>query len=292
MTTQSIPAQGGIPPLPAGAGEVFQGTGSGAGAPAPAPTQVPAQVPVQQPAQTQADPEYAAFLAWKASQSKQPAVPQKAQPAPAQQAPVSQSVPGTSADPTGTAMSKLLLSAAPGVDLNRALGTAIARGYDASLIDEAYIREQVPDNADSVITLAKSLIEHTNAQVNSVINSVYDTAGGQEQWDASINLFNEKAPPAMKSLIKAALDSGDAGKVKDAASMVVDFVKTAGLQTSQQGSPVNGFGATGGTGSTNSPLSGAEYKAELGKLNPRSPEYTSKATELYYRRAAGKQQGM
>jgi len=284
--TINVPASGGIPPVPEGAGKVIQGTGSGA-----LPQNQPA---VQQPAQTQPaaqqaqlPQDYAEYQAWKAAQS------QKAQPAPAANtAPVTTTVPGTSADPKGVAMAEILVAAAPGLDLNRAIGKALGHGYDARLIDEAYIRETAGADAERVLTLARGLVEHTAAEATSTVNSIYSLAGGQQQWDSAVALFNEKAPAAMKALVAAALNTGSGDQIKNAATMVVDYVKTSGLIANITGAPVNGVV---NASSAEVGLSAAQYKQQVGELiakHRNSPTFEAEYERLTALRYAGKQQNI
>lgn len=286
--TINVPASGGIPPVPAGAGQVIQGSGSGAIKADPQPAvQQPAQQPAQTqlPQQAQLPQDYAEYQAWKAAQS------QKAQPAPAANpAPVTTTVPGTSADPKGVALAEILVAAAPGLDLSRAIGKALGHGYDARLIDEAYIRETAGQDAERVITLARGLVEHTAAEATSAVNAIYSLAGGQQQWDSAVALFNEKAPAAMKALVAAALNTGSGDQIKNAASMVVDFVKTSGLQTSVKGAPVNGVvnASAGEVG-----LSPEQYKQQVGELlvkHRNSPTFNVEFERLMALRYAGKHQ--
>lgn len=243
-----------------------------------------------------ADPEYAAFLQWKAQQ----AAAKPAQAAPAVQAPVAASAPigaqaaldaakaATAQDPHLMAVFSTFELVAPEVDLARAVGAAIDHG-DLSRIDEAYLREKGGANAEKLIQIAKGLIQHINTSVTAVVTSVHAMAGGEDAFNNAVAVFNEKAPKYLREFVAQSFDSHNPDRIRSATESLLDFVKTQGaLPVAPQGH----VRAGGGTPAAGQGLSKEAYQAERLKLNRNDRDYADKERELTARRQIGKSQGL
>lgn len=272
-----------IPPVPAGA-TVNEHSRDNAPSPAarqnaPQPAQQefqslqnPAQPPAAQPA---ADPTLLALLA----ALKQPA---SAAPASAvSPAPQPQATQG--GDGITSGLTSIL--AGSGLDVNRAIGKALEFG-DASLIDEAYIKEAGGANAAYVAQVAKGLVEHAVREEQALATSVYSQAGGEANWRAALGAFEASAPGHLQTIVKALYDSKDRGNIDAATKTILDFAKQAGATITPAG--IFQGGAAGGSVQA---LDKAGFQAELNKLDKNARGYEQARAELFVRRHAGKQLG-
>ena len=166
------------------------------------------------------------------------------------------------------------------VDLGRAFNKAVEHG-DASLIDEAYLREKLGENADAVIQQATSLFEYSTHKAQEALSAVYEAAGGQEVLEQASKFFNASADPAEKAEIMYLLDSGNKDLMTRAAQRIVQFAQQGGMTYQRGKQPI-------GNPSTAKGLSKAEYIAEIQKPNI-SPE---RYEELRNLRKLGMSQGL
>ena len=126
------------------------------------------------------------------------------------------------ADPATAPMVRVFKAAAPGLDLERAVGKAVTHG-DLSLIDEAYIKEKGGKGAQDLLSIAQALVEQVNHSAVALQDEVYATAGGEENWDASVAVFNKEAPAHLRAVVKKMADSPDRSAVLAAAQYVIEF---------------------------------------------------------------------
>lgn len=275
-----------IPPVPAGATLNEHSREANPPSPAarqnaPQPTQtefasiLPQAQPQQPAAQPTADPTLLALLA----ALKQPS---NAAPAPAASpAPQPQATQG--GDSITSGLTSIL--AGSGLDVNRAIGKALEFG-DASLIDEAYIKEAGGANAAYVAQVAKGLVEHAVREEQSLAHSVYTAAGGEANWRAALGAFESTAPGHLQTIVKALYDSKDRTNVEAATKTILDFARQAGATIT----PANIFAGAAAGGSVQA-LDKAGFQAELLKLDKNSRGYEQARAELFVRRHAGKQLG-
>jgi len=191
-------------------------------------------------------------------------------------------------DPYLRSLGTLLVNAAPGLDLERALGNAI-NYQDPDLLDEQYIREAAGGNADAVLTLASQVVRAVNEQTTQTVQSIYQNAGGEENWNAAVALFNKNAPEHMRSVARQMLDSYDYGKIKEGAQFILEYAKLQGGMVT----PGEYNNPSSYSGDPSEALSKEQFQRELQKLAPEhvNPEWESQRSELFRRRALGRQLG-
>lgn len=232
--------------------------------------QQPAQQPAAQPA---ADPTLLALLA----ALKQPV----------NAAPTAGPAPQPQATQGGDGITSGLTSilAGSGLDVNRAIGKALEFG-DASLIDEAYIKEAGGANAAYVAQVAKGLVEHAVREETALTQSVYAQSGGEANWRAALGAFEASAPGHLQTIVKALYDSKDRSSIDAATKTILDYAKQAGATITPAG--IFAGGAAGGSVQA---LDKAGFQAELLKLDKNARGYEQARAELFVRRHAGKQLG-
>jgi len=307
MTHQvSVPA--GIDPSKAVPADATVHQHSREGAPTPvapplpaATTQAPGFVPAPAAPAGADAAEFAAFQAWKASQAGTPTpAPVPAKPAaPARtsgfedvgmgaDAALSATKAAAQADDYLMATFSTFELVAPDIDLARAVGNAIDRG-DVSLIDAAYLREKAGANADKLIKVAQGLVTHVTDTVSRLTTEIHTKAGGQERWDAAVQVFNTAAPKYLKEFVAQSIDSANPKRISTAVESLLDFVKNnGGLPTPPQGH----VRAGGGAPDAALGLSKEAYQAERLKLDRRARDFPERERELTARRQLGKQMGL
>lgn len=250
------------------------------------PMQAPTLPAIQQPAAAPA-PETDATLAaiqelTKALAAQQPAPAA----APAAEDSLNQFDVNTIEDPILKSMATVMKTVGKDLDLDRVLGKAIDTG-NAEFIDVAYLREKAGANADELITIAQGIVQGVVAEAQKVQQSVYDTAGGVDQWNACAGAFNTKAPEALKTTVVTMLNSGDAKLVKAASELVVQFAKSQGFVPN-----ANPLVQTGGASMPAAQaLSKEEFQTELFKLDKNARDFPAKRGALFARRELGKRLG-
>lgn len=301
----TVPTNGSVPALPAGAANVSQRTsGNDQGQfVAPAPGGLPADQLLSLATQAAAPPvaappgvsaeEFAAFQAWKATQATKPALAPAAQvTAPA--APVSPTasldltVTAAKSDPILNSMLTLLDKTVAGMDRNRAIGNALTYG-DPNLVDVAYLSEVGGANAASLIEIAKGVVTHATASADAAARSVHASAGGEANWNAATAAFNKGAPAHLKQFVAYSMNSGDRAQIEAAASTVVEFAKASGLVPIASQGHLN---ASGGAPGSAQALSKEQFQSELGKLDRNARGYEQARGELMGRRQLGKDLGL
>lgn len=173
-------------------------------------------------------------------------------------------------------------------DVNRIFAKAQESG-DASSIDVAYIKERFPEHASYIEQLANAYVEHSTTQVNQVIKSVHEKAGGSERWELLNQTFKQSAPAELQRAVKALADSED---FAGAADLVISFSESSGLvpvhtQQLRGGAPLDGA------------LSAKEFAEEVRKLRGpngqgslESSRTNTQFQNLVRRRALGKSKGL
>lgn len=261
----------------------------------PKPT-VPSLTPAA--ATPAADPDYAAFLAWKATQSATPEAPKTEPVKPAAKPEAFDGIGATAAvqavreasssDPLLLATFSLFEMVAPSVDLARACGNAIDRG-DPTLVDSAYLREAAGEHADRLIKSAQGLVQHVTETTTRIVSEIHTLAGGEAQFNAAVAAFNAKAPQYLQEFVKAGMDSNDPKRIRTATESLLNFVKESGALPRP---PQGHVRAGGGTPDASFGLTKVEYQAERQKLDRNARDYAERCRELDARRQIGKRAGM
>ncbi|BAS69555.1 putative scaffolding protein [Pectobacterium phage PPWS1] len=171
-------------------------------------------------------------------------------------------------------------------DISKAMEAAYEAG-DVKYIDKEYLKTRFGDKAEQAIALAEAVFEADTKAQQDLLDSVYTTAGGKEQFDACVTVFREHAKPAMVSVVRKMLDSGDPDAVREAASLISEFGKQSGAFVERDGSRQT---AAAGVVPTQG-LSADEFRAARQQLNPMARSYRSDMDRLIELRRLGKTLG-
>ena len=233
----------------------------------------------QNPAGQQSPDALAAAIAQLTSALNQPKAEE-------QQAAVSTDIQGTG-DEVLDAMVQSVALAHPKLSLDRAVGEAVAYG-DARFIDEAYIREVAGKDADRLIRIAKAAVSRVQETATQLKDAVFNTVGGEENWNTAVAAFNSAAPKELKSAVATLLDSGKTNQVKAAAQLVSQYAASGGFIRSGARGGAPAFGAASGSQG----LSKADFQTELGKLDRNARDFREKREDLFNRRTIGQKAGL
>lgn len=190
-------------------------------------------------------------------------------------------------DPIIRSMASIMQTAGKDLDLNRAMGNALAHN-DVSLVDVAYLTEKGGANAAQLAEIAKGIVQAVGAKADAVTADVYASVGGEANWHTSVAAFNQSAPPELRMTVARMLDSVDDKFIKAGAKIVAEFGKNSGM-IPQQGAPLLSTATAGMQGQG---LSKAQFQAELGKIKPDTPGYEETRQDLFARRSLGKRGGL
>lgn len=192
-------------------------------------------------------------------------------------------------DPQLRSLGELFIASAPNLDIERALGKAIEY-MDANLIDTHYIKEVGGEKAKALVGLAEQIVNTARIQGESTVNAIYQGAGGRENWDAAVALFNKQAPLHMRQVAAEMLDSKNTAKIKSGAQFILEYANQNGglAQRPQYQNP------SAGRGDAAQALTKAQFQEALNKLVPehQNPQYANQRAELYARRKLGQQLGL
>lgn len=199
--------------------------------------------------------------------------------------------PAASVKPTGNkaldiAVATFVKSAgATDGDISKALDKAYESGNVAD-IDRAFLKERFGDNAESAIALAEAVMEHELAASQSILNSVFEVAGGEAKFREASDVFRQHADADEKAAVRFMLDSNNPDMVKYAAKKIVDFHKASGVLSTTGGKlvPDSGF-------SENQGLSADEFTKARHALNQMSRTYQNDLGRLMELRRIGIQLG-
>ena len=203
-----------------------------------------------------------------------------------QQTAVSTDIQGTG-DEVLDAMVQSVALAHPKLSLDRAVGEAVAYG-DARFIDEAYIREVAGKDADRLIRIAKAAVSRVQETTTQLKDAVFNTVGGEENWNTAVAAFNSAAPKELKSAVATMLESGKTNQVKAAAQLVSQYAASGGFIRSGTKGGAPAFGAASGSQG----LSKADFQTELGKLDRNARDFREKREDLFNRRTIGQKAGL
>ncbi len=176
-------------------------------------------------------------------------------------------------------------------DVDRLVTKALEYG-NADLIDEAFARERFKDKADQILALARAAVAEQTASVERSKQAVFAIAGGQDNWNSAVSIFNSSAPTHIKEAAKLLLDSG---KVQEGAKLVMDTVVQAGLvpqvnPTVQAGGVVPSN--TGALSAADFSKAMTELKQKAGNRSLESGPFAGEYQQLIQRRAAGRRAGI
>ena len=173
-------------------------------------------------------------------------------------------------------------------DVSRIFSKAEASG-DLSHIDKEFIKDRFPEHASYIEKLANLYVEHQTTSVNKIVSDVHTKAGGTERWGLLNQTFQQNAPQALQSAVKAL---GDAGDFAGAADLVIQFSESSGLVPVENGMLKGGAASDGA-------LSAKDFATELSKLRAAFPNRSlesGKAAAQYkslvQRRALGKSKNL
>lgn len=125
-------------------------------------------------------------------------------------------------DPASRLVSQSLIRLLGDADHNRAFAQAIAEG-DSRFIDEAYLREQLGDNAEEAIQAAKYLLDCAENYAENLQAKLYESVpGGEQAVQLAARHFKETATPAEQKMIAHLLDSGDFELMQSAINSMVE----------------------------------------------------------------------
>lgn len=181
---------------------------------------------------------------------------------------------------------------ASATDIDRLITKAMEFG-SIELIDEAFALERFKDKAPQVIALAKAAVQESIAAVERNKQSVFQLAGGEQNWKNAVSIFNTNAPDHLKDAAKMLIDSG---KVTEGAKLVMDTVINSGLVPN-----VNPTIGSGGAvvPSTAGALSAADFskamtdlKKEAGNRSLESGPFAERYNQLIQRRSLGRRAGL
>lgn len=189
-------------------------------------------------------------------------------------------------DPIIKSMATVMQTIGKDIDLDRAIGKAIADGR-VDLIDVAYLREKGGANAAELITIATGLVNAVNAKSSAISNEVYMLAGSEAQWDAGVAVFNKGAPQELKLVVAQMLDSKQEHLIKAGAKFVIEFSKGSGMLPNVNPSLQYGAAAPAAAQA----LDKIGFQEELRKLNPNDRSYLAQREALFSRRQLGRQLG-
>lgn len=164
---------------------------------------------------------------------------------------------------------------------------------DPSLIDVRSLGNLTPEQQARATQLAQMAYQHTQAEIQTMQNTVYQVAGGQEQWNVAIQSFNANATDEAKAYVAYLADN--AGNAKAAAEYVTKYVQESGLSTQVRQPQVQG--GAGGVGPQ--ALDRQGYMEGINQLELKwasrtisQAQYQAEMNDLDNRRAIGRRAGL
>lgn len=137
----------------------------------------------------------------------------------------------------------------PTIDVQRAFGEAIASG-DSSAIDVNYIREMLGDVADPIIQTMAGVADAYGNTSDTVYQEVFDSVGGQEQWQGIADFFNSNATELEKREARRLTTSKNPNEIREGAEYVKTFAQRMGAMPKTPVGIQAGAGNVGGAGLT------------------------------------------
>ena len=176
------------------------------------------------------------------------------------------------------------------VDLERIAAKAIEYG-DINLLDVNFIREKYPQFEQQFIAVAQAIIDQRGVVENFNRQQIYNLAGGEQNWNAAVSVFNANAPDYLRTAVRSLIDGG---KQTEGAQLLMDYVQGSGLGV-VRGDRIQSTNISAGNGG----LTKKQFQEEMQKLRKdagsRSLDtgpYRARYDDLLARRAFGRSQSM
>jgi len=196
-------------------------------------------------------------------------------------------------DPARRQIVEVLREANIPVEEAHELFAAALESQDITKIDQAAIREKLGDKADLVLLLANTYYEGAFKEMKALENTAFETAGGEETFNAMRDWANakEKTDPAFaKDLaeIRGLIATETARGVKAGVQALTELYAADPDTTIPADLTV---GDKASSGDASNPLSRADYTALVEKAI-KEGNYDSVVAGLKKRRQAGMKQGL
>lgn len=196
-------------------------------------------------------------------------------------------------DPTSQAIYQGMDSIAKGqnIDLLQAFGQAYER-RDPTLVNERYLAQF--DQATAAILRGQfnALVQAGQARDAQIEQSVYQMAGGQQQWQLAVQAFNTSADLQTRQAVAAAVDSGDPNQIRLAVQAVLQHNSASGNLIQRSGQSLT---PNGGGGNPREVMTNENFRQHLGWLEQAhpvgSPEYNKHYQVLVEQRRQAKAMG-
>lgn len=193
--------------------------------------------------------------------------------------------PNTLDDPTLRSMAGAFKMLGKDLDFDRVFGKALEAG-DPNLLDLNYLKDKGGANAQGLADLATSIVALINQKATAQADAVYKLAGGADQWNAATAAFNKNAPQELRLAVAQLADSGKEANVSAAAKLVMQYSQGQGFVPNTTTLLTSGGGSI-----QEQALDKAGFQEALNKLDPNARDFVAKRSELFARRALGKQLG-
>jgi hypothetical protein len=183
------------------------------------------------------------------------------------------------------------IAAGQQIDLLQAFGQAYER-RDPTLVNERYLAQFDQQTANTLRSQFNALVQAGQARDAQIEQSVYQLAGGKQQWQLAVQAFNTAADLGTRQAVAAAIDSGDPNQIRLATQAVLQYVGRQGnmIQRSGQTITPNGGGQSNAEIMTNEAfrqhLTWLEQAHQVG-----SPEYNKHYEHLVAQRRQAKAMG-
>ncbi|MES9303899.1 hypothetical protein ABER06_12385, partial [Cutibacterium acnes] len=183
------------------------------------------------------------------------------------------------------------IAAGQQIDLLQAFGQAYER-RDPTLVNERYLAQFDQQTANTLRSQFNALVQAGQARDAQIEQSVYQLAGGQQQWQLAVQAFNTAADLGTRQAVAAAIDSGDPNQIRLATQAVLQYVGRQGnmIQRSGQTITPNGGGQSNAEVMTNEAF--RQHLTWLEQAHPvGSPEYNKHYEHLVAQRRQAKAMG-
>lgn len=129
------------------------------------------------------------------------------------------------------------------------------------------------------------MVNDRASSYDSLVQEVYDSVGGQEQWNLVANTFRSKAPTHIINTVRGLIDSNNREEVEQGLRFIYDYSIQTGLVDKAPKRVTTGGGGSAGDGLTAEQFSKA--LKELGHRNKDPKTYDATVASLRQRRASG-----
>lgn len=183
------------------------------------------------------------------------------------------------------------ISQGQGVDLLAAFGSAYER-RDPTLINERYLAQFDPKTVSMLKGQFQALVQSGQARDAQVEQSVYQMAGGKENWARAVQAFNTAADQQTIQAVAAAINSGDQNQLHLAVQHILRANQMNGNTIQRSGQLLNPGGGGQGNHEVMSKENFYRHLDMLEQAHPKgSPQYQQHYQQLVQQRAQAKAQG-